>query len=837
VTEESHNPDSQPPAGVAESTDNKELDKRLAAPILKGVEGLDRAMVWAGAFLIIIAGLIAYSAAFAIPFHAADERFLVRNEALHSMARWPESQAADAPAPLTLFALAMNWEVTPGNAASFHALNVLLHLVNGVLVFLVCRRLLGNRVPEAAAMLSGAVFVLHPANVEAVASLAGRAQLLGAFFVLVSVMFYLRATRDRKELRLGYLGLGLVAYACAVGSWGGAWCGPFLITVIEAVTGGSALSWKRFLPLLGYLAVLGLMLSAMLAAQAEPWGELRAMAENSVAGAAGAGQAALRAVWPFGLSVAPVPWETVVPALSILAVLSVLAVLGAAFAFRGRTVGGASVAWFGFALLGGALAVPAAAVLADRMLYLPLAGLAWFLPWGFAKLPHHPTIRTVSGVVCAVLILLLGVTTYARTTMWQSEVLLWRDAVEKAPGQTLPKERLGTVYVQTARQQLAMEKRLRESGYETEASELHASAMENFGFGRDVLGALPPETLSAEPLYFLGLACAQTGDAGAAVENFMSSLRKDSSNQACALEIAHAVQTKASETDDHQGFLRALDYYEYASGLGEIPAEALASYASVLARTGQFEDAARTLAAAAEKTEKGQVAFGEELKAVQTAAQQVRGVENRAQELEAADAGSREARLLRAQSLVGRRRPLQASYLLESALADDSNSVGAWVLLGFVRARMGQAQVFLSDWPAPPGPAEQQGALWVQLAQMCASQGDWAPAETYLLSAPAGMAGVRMPLLSLGVLSLQLRQAKRAHDYLQRATEAYPGEYAPWLALCDLSMAQGNATASRQYLAEAQKRNAPADEVAQRQERTGGAAPEVPQQPGEVIIR
>ena len=158
-------------------------------------------------------------------------------------------------------------------------------------------------------------------------------------------------------------------------------------------------------------------------------------------------------------------------------------------------------------------------------------------------------------------------------------------------------------------------------------------------------------------------------------------------------------------------------------------------------------------------------------------------------------------------------------------------------MLGFVRARMGQAQAFLTEWPAVPGPAEQQGTVWVRLAHMCASQGDWEAAEIYLRSPSAGMTGVRMPLLSLGVLALQLRQAARAHEYLQQATESYPDEFAPWLALCDLAMAQGNAPAARQYLAEAQKRNAPGEEVAKRQEPLGGAAPAIPDQPGEVIIR
>ncbi|MFO7974011.1 MAG: hypothetical protein R6V12_05190 [Candidatus Hydrogenedentota bacterium] len=837
MTQESHEPEAKPADETSESTGDEGLDAKLAQPVLKGFEGLDKAMMWAGVFLIVVAGLIVYSSALAIPFHALDRELLVENEALHSVARWPEALDKNSPAPLTLFALALNWAIAPGNPAAFHAVNVLLHLLNGVLVYLLCRRLLGEKTSEAVKMLSGLLFVLHPANVEAVASMGGRAQLLGTFFALVSVLLYLRATRDPKKTGLGYLGLGLLAYVGAFGALESAWCLPLLLFFVEVAANGPRFSARRLIPVLNYFAVLGLIIAAALGAGAGAKIASSVESGEYMARLAGTGQAALRAVWPLNLTVSPAAWQSGIPSMATSVVLSALGLLGAIVTNRYRSVGGTALAWFALALVGGALIVPPEAVMGSKAVYLPLAGLVWCVPWAFSKIPLRPPLRTGAGLICAALILALGVGSYARLALWQSEIELWRDAVRKTPDKNLPKERLGVSYIRKGLRQLADAAVLQESGYESEASQLQADASENLEAGGEVLARVPQGALSAEPLYLLGVAFRRLGDSEAGLDSFLASLRKDASNQACAVEIAQLLQAKALEEDERYGLVRALDYYEYARGLGELSAEALASYATALAETGSFEQAAQVLSAAVKKAEDGAMRFGDQVKGIQTAAQQVQGLQNKVRELQGDYADSDEARLLMAQALVIRKRPLQASYILENVLGRDGRTGTAWVLLGFVRAQMGQTEGFLSEWPRPSASPGQQGRLWVQLAHMCASQGEWDAAETYLLSPSAGMSGVRMPLLSLGVVALQLQQAKRAHDYLERATEAYPEEFAPWMALCDLAMAQGNATAARQYLAEAQERNAPEDEVAKRQERLGGGAPDIPDQSGEVIIR
>lgn len=77
-------------------------------------------------------------------------------------------------------------------AGGHHVVNVLFHAVNAVLVLAVVLRL-GLAAP--AAWLVAAVFAVHPAQVESVAWVSERKTVLCTFFMLLSMLAYLRAHR------------------------------------------------------------------------------------------------------------------------------------------------------------------------------------------------------------------------------------------------------------------------------------------------------------------------------------------------------------------------------------------------------------------------------------------------------------------------------------------------------------------------------------------------------------------------------------------------------------------------------------------------------------------
>lgn len=75
------------------------------------------------------------------------------------------------------------------NPHIFHATNLLLHLSNSVLIFLILNRLIKK---DFAALCGALLFAIHPVQVEPVAWVTGMKGLLSGFWSLLAILFYLR---------------------------------------------------------------------------------------------------------------------------------------------------------------------------------------------------------------------------------------------------------------------------------------------------------------------------------------------------------------------------------------------------------------------------------------------------------------------------------------------------------------------------------------------------------------------------------------------------------------------------------------------------------------------
>ncbi len=111
---------------------------------------------------------------------------------------------------LAFWTLQLNVWWSGGSALGFHLTNLVLHLINGLLVYAIARAV----VSEAGALVTMGLFLLHPLQVEAVAYSSGRPDLLSTTFVLVAVWAVTALLEDGAVWRCA--AVALVASAGAV---------------------------------------------------------------------------------------------------------------------------------------------------------------------------------------------------------------------------------------------------------------------------------------------------------------------------------------------------------------------------------------------------------------------------------------------------------------------------------------------------------------------------------------------------------------------------------------------------------------------------------------------
>src|SRR5262249_44071991 len=118
--------------------------------------------------------------------------------------------------PLLMATYWMSHEMSPEDTYSYHATNLIIHAIAAILVFFIVRRLTewaGIESPRRAvlATFAGALFLLHPAQTQSVAYIAGRSESLSGMFACGAfVLFLYRRTRA-----ISWIDAGLVILLAA----------------------------------------------------------------------------------------------------------------------------------------------------------------------------------------------------------------------------------------------------------------------------------------------------------------------------------------------------------------------------------------------------------------------------------------------------------------------------------------------------------------------------------------------------------------------------------------------------------------------------------------------
>lgn len=404
--------------------------------------------------LVALAAVLVHWRAFENGFALDDIRLVESNPAIASLARIPHlfvepywntpGEHYGLYRPLTVASLAIDRAVFGPGPFGFHLVNVLLHAGVAALVWLALRRA-GTH--YGTALLGAGLFAVLPLHTEAVANIAGRAELLAALFVLAAWVAHRRASEAGGTASRWRAGAAL-CYLAAVFSKESAVLAPIVFLADDALRGAEAPS-RRVRNAVGY----GLALCAMLVLRAAALGVHQTaeatIALDNPAAAAGTWPRVATAVWvqlkyallcvaprhlvsDYSFDAIPVARSLADPrAAAGAAFVAALGLAGAWGWRRSRPVALSVLIWVAFFLPTANIFFPTGTIMAERLAYLPSLGFCLAVGHLGAAFASHRTPesrvrarRFAVVAVSSVAVLAYSARTWARIPDWKNNFAL-----------------------------------------------------------------------------------------------------------------------------------------------------------------------------------------------------------------------------------------------------------------------------------------------------------------------------------------------------------------------------------------------------------------------------
>ncbi len=407
----------------------------------------------AGAAVLCAIVIAAYSNSFGAGFAFDSRQLILQDPRVHAATAdnvnlilqhtywWPYGESG-LYRPLTTLSYLLNYSVlgSVDHPLSYHVVNLLAHLANVLLVWMLVA-LVGGRAD--AAFAAAAVWAVLPLSVEAVTNIVGRSDLFAASGTLGALLLYAHARRNGRFSAPTLVGIAVCGFVAMFSKESGV-VAVALVIVYELVWWDSKRSPRRLATAAAALAVpvVAMAVARAAALNAAPASEL-AFVDNPIVGAAwwvgrltalkAAGLYLWKLAWPRSLSAdysfeaIPLARGSVQDWMAWATVVAAAAAIGFA-AWRNR-----AVRFFAaFAVLA---FVPASNLLfatgtifGERLMYLPSVGIVALAAIAAQRLPRSAFLLATAAIVVA-----FGVRTWARNPAWSNDVALWRAAVSAEP--------------------------------------------------------------------------------------------------------------------------------------------------------------------------------------------------------------------------------------------------------------------------------------------------------------------------------------------------------------------------------------------------------------------
>jgi protein O-mannosyl-transferase len=516
--------------------------------------------------------------------------------------------------PLTWISHALDYQLYGMDAAGHHLSSLLLHALNVILLFLLLGKVTGSPLRSA---VVAAIFALHPLNVESVAWIAERKNVLSMFFFLAALGaygWYVRRLDTKSYLALSVL------FALALASKPMAITLPCVLLLIDYWPLRRIQGWtepspafpvqqkpfssliREKVPLWGLSAC-----SAIITVVAQQTGRsvvavghlpFPVRVENALYSYA---KYVFNTFWPVNLAVLyphPLNKLTFLPVAGSVLFLIVVSALAWKERFK-RPYLVTGWLWFLGTLVPvlGLIQVGAQGM-ADRYAYLPAIGLFVMLVWTIEDWAHQRSFRPLAlAVIWVPLLLAMAALSFRQLGYWHSSYDLWRHTLDVTEENFIADDNLGDLLLKQGRPEALeyFEAAARIAPWDPVSHGAVASSLQDRGDFPGaireyeiVLRARPEPALAANAYASMGVIYRELGDYPKAHEFSERALNVDSD----------AVRERISKLSEFVGAHPAAPgYFQLGlmlEGAGQMP-EAESAYEHALAFDAGFVPARRAL--------------------------------------------------------------------------------------------------------------------------------------------------------------------------------------------------------------------------------------------------
>jgi len=361
--------------------------------------------------------------------------------------------------PFREFSYALDYACWGLDPFGYHLSNLALHTANVLLVYALAVWLLRR---QPLAWLAAAAFAVHPVQVEAVTWVAGRRDVLYAFFFLLSFLAFVRSERRYREGRpwSWAYAASLACLLVALLSKPSAMMLPaLLVLAVVLVEEGRDPLWQRLL----VIAPHGTIAAAIAGIQYWSASEAKVVKSRVI------GEQLASMPWTFAMywkllflpvhlatphSRVPLTWDSdaKVILLSLAVWVGVTLVLWKA-APR-RTIALFCLGWWYVMLLPVSNLVPLSMLVAERYMYMPIVGLC-ILGADIAGSLWRRRRRALIALCVGAILALLAVQTHVRNRIWYDGKSFWRDGITKWPDSPVTRIGLAASHLDTNEPMLA----------------------------------------------------------------------------------------------------------------------------------------------------------------------------------------------------------------------------------------------------------------------------------------------------------------------------------------------------------------------------------------------